>query len=282
MQGIHLKFEDIPTIGFAHHFNMENYSQSYNIKDDSFEIVYIKTGEVIAELYDKVYDIEPGSILVLFRRLPIKLHAKNGSPHTHSSVQIKVPGTTQFIDSDFQLPKDGARGVILPFITPPCQENELIKKDLYSIISLLGGASESGRFSAALCAMGILSKLDSIYIQKIYAKKNNSSLLDYKIKQYISRNISNNLSLADIAEAIGKSPNYLNSVFKKVNDIGIHQYINREKVRIIGECIKNRGFSFKDACESVSVYDVSYGYRLFKKHSGVTPGAFLEGIQLNK
>lgn len=282
MQGIHLKFGDIPSIGFAHHFHAENYSQSYNIKDDSFEIVYIKTGEVTAELYDKTYDIEPGSILVLFRRLPIKLTSKNGSTHSHCSVQIKVSGGVEFIDSDFQIPKDSSRGIMLPFITPPCQENELIKKDLYSITSLLGGASESGKFSASLCAMGILSKLDSMYIQKIYAKKNNSSLLDYKIKQYISRNISKDLSLANISEAIGKSPNYLNSVFKKINDIGIHQYINREKVRIIGECIKNRGFSFKEACESVSVYDISYGYRMFKKHSGITPGAFLEGKHLNK
>ena len=282
MQGIHLKFKDIPTIGFAHHFNAENYFQSYNISDDSFEIVYIKAGDVTAELYDKVYDIEAGSILVLFRRLPIKLSSKKGTPHTHCSVQIKTSGVAEFIDSDFQIPKDSTRGIMLPFITPPCQENELIKKDLYSIISLLGGSNEGGKFSASLCAMGILSKLDSLYIQKLYAKKNNSSLLDYKIKQYISRNISKDLSLENIAMAVGKSPNYLNSVFKKVNDIGIHQYINREKVRIIGECIKNRGFSFREACESVSVYDVSYGYRLFKKHSGLTPSAFLEGRQLNK
>lgn len=282
MQGIHLKFQDIPTIGFAHHFNAENYFQSYNMADDSFEIVYIKAGDVTAKLYDKIYDIEPGSILVLFRRLPIELSSKNGTPHTHCSVQIKTSGVAEFIDSDFQIPKDSTRGIMLPFITPPCQENELIKKDLYSIISLIGGSNEAGKFSASLCAMGVLSKLDSLYIQKIYAKKNNSSLLDYKIKQYISRNISKDLSLENIATAIGKSPNYLNSVFKKINDIGIHQYINREKVRIIGECIKNRGFSFREACESVSVYDISYGYRLFKKHSGVTPGAFLEGRQLNK
>ena len=175
MQGIHLKFGDIPSIGFAHHFHAENYSQSYNIKDDSFEIVYIKTGEVTAELYDKTYDIEPGSILVLFRRLPIKLTSKNGSTHSHCSVQIKISGGVEFIDSDFQIPKDSSRGIMLPFITPPCQENELIKKDLYSITSLLGGASESGKFSASLCAMGILSKLDSMYIQKIYAKKKYSN-----------------------------------------------------------------------------------------------------------
>ena len=106
--------------------------------------------------------------------------------------------------------------------------------------------------------------------------------MEYKIKHFIANNISKELPLSKIAEAMGKTPNYLNSVFKDATGMGIHQYISRERVRTICELMQTQGIPFKKACECVSILDVSYGYRLFKKHTGVTPGAFLEGKHLEK
>lgn len=282
MHGIYLKFDEIPQIGFAHHFHTENYSQKYNIKDDSFELVYVKTGGIIATLYGKNYDIQPQSILVLFRCLPIRLRAKDNSPQTHCTVQIKVKGQIEFVDDNFPLPSEDSNGIILPFIIPPCSENEAIKKELYSIISNIGSLGDKGKFTSSLCAMGILSKLDNMYRQKLYAKRSKASLLEYKIKHYISENISNNFTISDIAQEIGKTPNYLNSIFKEINGMGIRQYINGEKIRIICEILKVREVSFKKACENVAIYDISYGYRLFKKHTGVTPSDFMNGTHLHK
>ena len=68
MNGICLGFTSVPHIGFAHHFRMENYMQDMaNIKkpelydNKGIEIVYIKEGSIIAEVYGKKYTIEPGS-----------------------------------------------------------------------------------------------------------------------------------------------------------------------------------------------------------------------------
>ena len=35
-----------------------------------------------------------------------------------------------------------------------------------------------------------------------------------------------------------------------------------------------KGLEFKSACESAGITDVSYGYRLFKKQMGITPGEY--------
>ena len=75
---------------------------------------------------------------------------------------------------------------------------------------------------------------------------------------------------------MARTPNYLNSVFKKSAGMGIHQYINKEKVRIISELILERKLPFKKACESVGIEDISYGYRMFKKHTGLTPSQYME------
>ena len=129
--------------------------------------------------------------------------------------------------------------------------------------------------SASLAACGILARLDRLYRQKLHTGRGASSLLEYKIKRYVAENIHRSIPLSDLAAALDKTPNYLNSVFKAASGISIHQYIAREKVRLIGELMEGKGLSFQTACENVAIEDISYGYRLFKKHMGVTPRAYL-------
>lgn len=281
MLGLHLNFNEYPKIGFAHHFHMNSYRQVYGESVRSFEIVYTKTGGITARLYGKEYKIEPGSVMVLFRDLPIELVSADGSPQTHCTVQVLMKCEMELIENDAQVDVNSG-GIIVPFIIPPCSENESIKKDLYAIISNAAGSTKRDNLSFSLAVLAILSKLDNIYRQKLYAKKNTSSILEYKIKRYVAEHMDKEIPLSDIAEALGKTPNYLNSVFKSVEGMGIHQYINREKVRMICELMENVHMPFKEACENVAIYDVSYGYRLFKKQTGVTPKEFLAGERLQK
>ncbi len=280
MQGLFLNLTEIPKIGFAHHFQAENYQASYGLKTISIELVYIKSGSFTAKLYGKNYDIVPGSILVLPRTLPLTLTAEKGVVHTHCTVQLLLKSPPMLIEATDKETHALTDGIVLPFITPPCPENESIKKELYAIISSVGTLGEEGKLSAALSAMGILAKLERIYRQTLYTKSGKASLLEYKIKNYISANIHKPFTIAELAHALGKTPNYLNSVFKQATGIGIRQYINREKVHIISTILESENLTFKQACESVAIYDISYGYRLFKKQTGITPAAFAEGKHL--
>ncbi len=280
MASVYISFDELPTIGFAHHFNMDNYSQTYRGDENSFEIVYVKSGTLTVSIYDKEYEVLPGSVFVLCRNLPVRLSAANGSSQSHCTVQINTTGSIEFFPKDTDLPPYHKNGMFIPMIVPPSPESETIKRELFSVISTTSTFGHDGNFPALMRAMGILSRLDSIYFKSLDTSKKKSSILEYKIKRYISDNISKPISLKSVAEDLGKSSNHLNTIFKKSNGTGIHQYITKEKVRIIGECIKKRNLSFKDACESVSIFDVSYGYRLFKKHYGITPSQYLseEGV----
>ena len=263
------------------HLNLDNYRQVYGEEMNGFEIVYTKTGGITAKLYGKEYLIEPGSVMVLLRNLPIELVSADGTPQTHCTVQVLMNCEKELVE-DYENIDINTDGIVVPFIVPPCSENEKIKKELYSIISNAAGSANRNSLSISLSVLSILSKLDCIYRQKIYGKKSASSLLEYKIKRYIAEHMDSDIPLSEIAQYLGKSPNYLNSVFKSVVGMGIHQYINCEKVRMICELMENLQMSFKEACENVAIYDVSYGYRLFKKQTGVTPKAYLAGERMNK
>ena len=276
MSGALLHFTGLPQIGFAHHFYMENYRQDHKTPEKSFELVYVKTGCIIAELYGRTFQVQPGSLFVLFRHLPYRLSSADGGPQAHLSVQLIMDYTCEFVEESQGLPED-FDGLALPMVIPPGPETEAIKKELYSLVSDLGISREKYGFPAALAACGILAKLDSLYRQNLRSSKNTSFYWEYKIKRYIAEHIHQNISLDVLASALGKTPNYLNSVFREAAGVSIHQYMNREKMQLVAELMENRDMPFQMACENVAITDLSHGYRLFKKHMGVTPGAYLAG-----
>ncbi len=280
MNGIRLGFEAVPTIGFAHHFRMENYMQDMtNIEkpelydNKGIEIVYIKEGSIIAEVYGRKYTAEPGSIMIILRSLPFKLHAKDSAVRRHCTLELRAEYTHSIIYDTAEADKNTPH-LLLPFINPPCRENEEIKKILFSIVSNVGAHGGKGSLADSADAMHILSMLDRIYRKSLY--ESSASVTEYRIKACIADRIHRPIPLSEIAEHLGRTPNYLNSVFKKSAGTGIHSYINREKVRIISELILERKLPFKKACESVGIEDISYGYRMFKKHTGLTPSQFTE------
>jgi len=270
-----LKFNEIPEIGFAQHYYYEgDYLSKYNKKKErkSFEIVYVNSGGITAELYGEKTYAKEGCIFVLFRHLPITLTSTDNTPQSHCTVQAELDYDFELLDGECE--NVDADGILLPFITEPCRETEEIKKELYSIVADMNISRERESFSSALRILGIMQKIDRIARKKSNLKKSSSSIISYKVKKYVAENIEKNISLSKIAEKLGKTPNYINFAFKEDTGITINRYINKEKVKRIAELMKNQKLSFKTACENAAITDISYGYRLFKKHMGITPGEY--------
>lgn len=272
-----LEFDELPRIGFAHHFYANEYRFSYDGSKNSFEIVYIKSGGIEAELYgQKIYAPE-GSIFVLFRHLPIRIYSVDGELQSHCTVQAEF-------DYNFELVGDSipkTNQIILPFVTLPCAETEEIKKLLYSIVSDMGISRQEYAFSSSIKFLEIMTLLDKLARKNLHTDIHDPSITVYRIKRYIADNISKNISLSDIGNEIGLTPNYINHIFKESEGIPVKQYINKEKVTRITELMQTHHVSFKTACDNIGISDYSYGYRLFKKHTGITPGAFVKSGFLN-
>lgn len=92
-----------------------------------------------------------------------------------------------------------------------------------------------------------------------------------KAKKYIAGHLSGKIELSEIAKYCGRTPNYINSVFKSAMGITIGKYIAKEKVNMIAELKMTKDITFEEVCLSVGIEDVSYGYRFFKKYTGVSP-----------
>ena len=271
-----LILKELPRIGFAHHLRVESYSHTPTRSENSLEIVYVKEGAIHVRVGEHRFVIPSGGIAVIPRNLPFAFETADGQPNQHCSVQLKMAYDVSLLE-DGDRPSDDFGGLLLPLVLPPSPETETIKKDLYAIVSDMDLSRRERETSAAVTALGILGKLDRLRHQQSLAG-DTASLWAYRIKQYVSRHIHENLTLGDIAAALGKTPNYLNSVFREATGSPIHRYIGGEKVRLITELLETRALSFKAACAAVSIDDVSYGYRLFKKHTGLTTRAYRDRL----
>lgn len=274
-----MKFEEIPEIGFAHYYYTDNYlKRKYSKKHKSFEIVYIDEGEIEIELYGKKMLAKEGSIVIILRQLPLVLSSSPDKPQSHTTVQAEVNFDLEIFEETEKAVD--ACALILPFITEPCVETEEIRKDLYSIVSDIGESREKNSFVCSLRLIGVMQKIDRVAKTQKKARKNASLDISYKVKKYVVENIEKSISLIEIAKYLGKTPNYINYAFKKATGITIKQYINKEKINKIAHMIKNQNVTFEKACQSVGVRDVSYGYRMFKKHTGMTTKEFMAGDKM--
>lgn len=277
MTAINMTLYSIPEIGFAHHFYAENYRQIYGIQDSSFEIVYIKSGRLLIQLEEQHFEAVPGSVFLLCRSLPIRLYSMDNTPHSHCSIQLKGSFCADVFKDNSTSP-DGLPSLLLPLVLPPSAEAERIGRTLHQIIAKLQASRPLNAHSCALSAMGILADLDNSYREQLSDTLPSSVMLSTKVKAYIDSHIQQEVSLGLLADSMGRSPNYLNSIFKQTNGIPIRQYINQRKAILIAELMVNKGADFRTACENAGISDIAYGYRLFKKQLGTTPQQYTSAV----
>ncbi len=269
-----ISFQELPKFGFAHHLYTEEIRQIQNDIQRSFVLVYVKSGHLTVQIYDRIFEAPAGSVLVLFRHVPFQIFSARGMPQDYCSIQIYTDYSVGFLDDNEDFPEDFA-GLALPVVIPPGVDAELIKKDMYAIVSSLSISREVYSFSAATMVCGILSRIDALYRQKQHRGKSVSIYWEQRIKRYLADHMRETVSLESLAEVMDKTPNYLNSVFSKATGMSIHQYMNREKMRFAATLMETQGLAFREACENVGITDLSHGYRLFKRHMGVTPKEYL-------
>lgn len=274
-----ISFQGLPKFGFAHHLYTEDAWQVQKDLQQSFVLVYVKSGHLTAQIYGRTFEAPAGSVLILFRHVPFRLFSADGRPQDYCSIQVYTDFTFDLMEDSEDFPS-GFAGLALPVVTLPGSDTEQIKKDMYAIVSTLSISRSLYGTSAAMALCGILYKLDAIYRQKLHRGKSAFSYWEDRIKRYLAGHIQEQISLAALAKAMGKTPNYLNSVFSEATGISIHQYINREKMRLAATLMETRQLSFRDACENVGISDVSHGYRLFKRHMGVTPKEYISAEHL--
>jgi AraC family transcriptional regulator len=95
-----------------------------------------------------------------------------------------------------------------------------------------------------------------------------------RVKEFIDAQISNDITISDLAAVIGLSQFHFIRAFKDTVGLSPYQYVLSERVRRAKGLLSKRDLSTADVALAVGFHDVSQLNRVFRKFVGVTPTAF--------
>ena len=118
----------------------------------------------------------------------------------------------------------------------------------------------------------IISLLD-VYLQEFSQKNANiQSLFIQNVVEYITNNITENLSLKTVATKFGISDGHLSRTFKEAYNINFSVFLNTKKFEAAAEMlITNKSISVTEIAEKLNYYNMPYFNRQFKAKYGVSP-----------
>jgi YesN/AraC family two-component response regulator len=98
------------------------------------------------------------------------------------------------------------------------------------------------------------------------------------IINYISLNLSEDINLNSIAEAVNFSPSYISRKFKEEVSTTIPKYIAQQRIELAKSLLEKTGMSVKEISYYIGIPDWNYFTKLFKKTVGMTPSEYKKNI----
>ena len=167
---------------------------------------------------------------------------------------------------------DADRVEIIPYFATP---DPLI----YRIGVLLKSELESNGIGSRLYADSLFTALAVNLLRRYSTRKPavrdfTGGLSKRKLQQameYIHENLSEDLSLREIAALLQMSPNYFTSLFKQSTGLSAHQYVIHCRIEKAKRLMVKPDLSIVEVAQQVGFQSQSHFVNVFRKHTGMTP-----------
>ena len=100
------------------------------------------------------------------------------------------------------------------------------------------------------------------------------SLKVEQMMDYLRKRVFSKAPRHELGQKFGYTPEYVNYLFKKELGITPTQFVNREKVLVAFDLLKNEGLSVREVSERLGFCDQYHFSKLFKKVIGLNPSYF--------
>jgi AraC family transcriptional regulator len=131
-----------------------------------------------------------------------------------------------------------------------------------------------GESAATMLAARLLQQ-HSVRTPKLASDEN--GLSSYSLRQvldYVRSNLSQDLSIADIAQVAGMSPYYFMRMFKKSMRVTFHQYVIQTRIDRAKELLRSRELSIADVALQCGFTNQSHFTNIFRQITKTTPRAY--------
>ena len=120
--------------------------------------------------------------------------------------------------------------------------------------------------------LNALRSITSAVVRGLHARVTSIHVRD--VKNYISKNLGNELTVRELAQLVGVTPNYLSAVFCKEEGKTISAYILDARLEAAAHMLRFTDLSLSAIAEYTGFHSLSYFCAQFKKKAGVTPARY--------
>ena len=96
----------------------------------------------------------------------------------------------------------------------------------------------------------------------------NGTRYTQRAKEYVQKNIYSTITQKSVSDYLSITPEYLCSVFKKVEGTTFKRYVNNGKLEMIKMLIEKEHLHLYEAAAQLGYSDPNYVSRLFKQYYG--------------
>ena len=98
---------------------------------------------------------------------------------------------------------------------------------------------------------------------------------------FIDEDLSGDLSLQSLADALSLSPGYLSELFHRETGHTVIQHITNQRMKHALHLLKTTQLQVQHVAQLCGVPDANYFSKLFRKHHGVTPRQYRQSLSLH-
>ncbi|WP_165452787.1 AraC family transcriptional regulator [Paenibacillus thalictri] len=92
-----------------------------------------------------------------------------------------------------------------------------------------------------------------------------------ELQEYLVSHYRQPVNIEQVAALIHRSPNYTISLFREVTGLSPIQYVHQLRMKEACSMLSNSDLTVTEISNYLGYYDHSYFFRMFKKHTGVSP-----------
>ncbi|MBE7062166.1 MAG: helix-turn-helix transcriptional regulator [Clostridia bacterium] len=227
---------------------------------DFWEVVYVASGKIGVTEDERVYEMEKGDII--FHR-PMEFHKV-------WSLGTKKPHVfTMSFKTEGEVPAAIGDGII--------HLNPLEESTYKSIFSLAEALMHKLSSRSPVSEQNFTSALESFIIHLAVENAADPTLLESpdalryrKIIEVMQANLSQNLSVSDIARLCHMAPSTMKNAFIKFSDCGVRKHFVRLKLAAALPLLQ-KGLSVADISEQLAFSSQNYFAMVFKAEMGLSP-----------
>lgn len=272
-------------------FNV-HYLEGYNIGDAyssdlhydaEFTLAYFKKADATIQIEGNIYTISDGDLVILNHD---ELHCVNVCGDKFSQ-RITIFVNNGLLDSlnyssdtFFDSFQKRSRGIGNLILSRQVKKSEIDKKieEVHRLIS----SEEDDKELLALCKIIEVMCCINKIVNPISSRQNlnidSNSMINEVIK-YLNLHFKENIDCQKIADDFHLSKCHLSRVFKSYVGVSLWEYVIKRRIIFFNDLIRENN-SIEEACFKSGFNNYSNFYRLYKKHTGITPMEFKR--QLNR